>query len=135
MLQDQAIVDRLSGDTALAALLGIYSGDPCVFADPQVPEDAPRPYVWLPQPSADSGWDGKIHRGRDVSRDIWCTTDNLGSWAPAQAIAARVREPLSASTSVEDYSGIIAEVFGPVVQESDESLCVLRLTLTHKHVS
>lgn len=137
MTQDDALYTRLIEDPALAALVGTYQAEPSIFLDPSVPEDAQRPYVLVLEPLADLPWEGKLHRGREIRRDIWCVDDREHSWIKVKAIALRVREllhrkPLSLDAPTIEIRGVTAEVSGPEALPSDESVASLRLTFTQR---
>lgn len=139
---DASLNIRLTEDATLVAMLPEYERSdgmgPNVFLDPQVPEDARRPYVWVHQPDTNTPWESKNHRGREAARFIWVVGENLGSWGTVQAIAARIefllhRKPLSYTDSNGDLRGVIAEIFGPTKLDTDESLVGLTMTLSHHH--
>lgn len=135
---DASLNTRLTEDATLIALLPEYLEEPTIFLGPEVPERAPRPYVWVHQPNSNQPWESKNHRGREAARFIWIVGENAGSWAEVQAIAARIefllhRKPLRYTDSNGDLRGVIAETFGPTRLDSDESLVGLTMTLSHHH--
>lgn len=125
----QALFTRLSSDTTLAAMLAVYQNAPAVFAGPKVPEDAARPYVFIPAPMTDTSWDAKVERGRDTEREVWAVTDNAGSMAPCETIAERVRTLLHRGFPLGSINVEIAEARGPSAMPSDESVTALRVSV------
>ena len=132
-----AIIARLKQDMTLSALLETYLGEPCVFSGPYVPEDAPRPYVYLLPALSDLAWDGKNWRGREIRRELISVTDGNGSYLPCETIADRVRTllhryalPLSVDSSGATVQHVfVAQAQGPEHFESDESVCALKVSV------
>lgn len=126
----QALYARLAGDAALTVLLSTYEGTPAIFTGKLVPEDADRPYLWIPAAMTDQPFDTKIELGRDTEREVWVVCDNAGSMAPVETIAERVRALLHrAAFPISGGSVIIAEARGPVGAPSDDSVAALRVSV------
>lgn len=121
---------RLAGDEQLTQLLATYDGQPAVFTDDPPPGDAALPYIVTAGHVADTPFDTKDRRGREVWRDIRCYTAHTGSAEPVEAIAGRVfellhRQPLT----VDGVPALVTEVTGPRVgpQENEAASRILTL--------
>jgi uncharacterized protein DUF3168 len=131
----RSIFDRLSDDVTLAELLGIYQDDPCVFSGRNVPEDAPRPYIWIQPPSLNRSWNTKNSRGREVRQEVIAVTDNHGSTLACDAIGNRIRALLDRSPLDVDGDSagtvivVIVDADGPIEHESDESVIARRVSV------
>jgi len=125
------IWQRLNADSTLVALVSAFGGSPSIFNRPQVPPEAPRPYIWIQSPLADVEADEKNTRGRDVRVLIACVGDKTGSVAEVAGIAARVRTLLHRYKLPIDGGrpAHISDVTGPTTFPSDESVYALALTL------
>jgi len=113
-----AIYNRLAGDAALVALLNSYNGEPAIFTTDPAPGDAVLPYIVTAGHVADTSWDTKVLRGREVWRDVRCYAAASGSALAVEAIAERVRALLHRhKLSVGGHHVVIAEASGPVVAD------------------
>ena len=117
-----ALYDLLTGDAELVALLSTYQGEPAVFTTDPAPEDAALPFVVSAGQVADSAFDTKTTRGRDVRRDVRCYAPVDGSAVTVEAIAERVRELLHRhQLAVSGMETWIAETSGPIVADEDDA--------------
>lgn len=115
-----AIDARLRGDVTLVAMLAEYGGRAAIFTADPAPGDAEPPYIVTAGEVADSAYDTKTTRGRDVRRDVRCYAPATGTVATIEAIAERVRALLHRQPlEVEGYDVWMAECTGPIV--ADES--------------
>lgn len=124
---------RLSADSTLTALLGTFNSEPCVFY-PQVPDNAPRPYVVIDPPQASplglQNMKGKEVRLPEVA--VHCFVDFAGSAVAVDSIAERVYDllhangrsaGLSTALTISGYNGVLTSVVnGPVQALTDDSL-------------
>lgn len=118
----EAIHDRLTGDATLAALLATYQGEVAVFTTDPAPEDAPLPFIVSAGQVADSPFDTKTTRGRDIRRDVRCYAAASGSAVTIEMIAERVRTLLHRhQLSVSGMETWIAEVSGPIAADEPDA--------------
>lgn len=109
-----AIYTLLAGDATLTAMLATYGGGPAIFTTDPAPDDAALPYIVTAGDVADSPWDTKTSRGRDIRRDIRCYTAATGSAALVEQIADRVRVLLHRATfPIDGHMVVVADVSGP----------------------
>jgi len=122
----QALAARLKGDATLAAMLGSYRSEPCVFSADTVPGDAPRPYLVWAGAMHDEPFGGKVEDtiGRELYLDIRAIADATGSSQKIDSIAERVRTLLhKVPLVVTGYSNTIARcIAGPLDLATDPRL-------------
>ncbi|HEY8414807.1 MAG TPA: DUF3168 domain-containing protein [Thermaerobacter sp.] len=125
----QALYGRLAGDPELRSMLGTYEGQPAIFTAPP-PGDAPYPMIVSLGAVSDTPDDTKTSRGREVQRDITCYTLADGSMAQVETLAERVRQLLHRQPlAVDGYHVWLAEVSGPILAETDNTVYGLTLTV------
>ncbi|ADU50169.1 hypothetical protein Tmar_0044 [Thermaerobacter marianensis DSM 12885] len=128
----QALYDRLAGDTELRTMLGTYKGQPAIFTAPPPGDagEAAYPMIVTLGAVSDTPDDTKTSRGREVQRDITCYTLADGSMSQVEAIAERVRQLLHRQPlAVDGYHVWLAEVNGPILAETDDTVYGLTLTV------
>lgn len=127
-----ALYDVLAGDATLAGLLASYRGSPAVFTTDPPPGDAELPYIVTAGAVAQTPWDTKTSRGRQVVRDVRCYAAADGSAAAVETIAERVRALLHRQAfALSGGTVVVADVAGPVgADERDVYARVLSLSLT-----
>jgi hypothetical protein len=115
----KALYDRLSGDATLAAMLSTYGGTAAVFSTHPIPDDAALPYVTITS-LAEAPFDTKNSRGRDVSYDVGCYAEDLGSAVLVEQIKERVRTLLHRyKLTITNFATRIAEVSGTLQADED----------------
>jgi len=115
----KALYDRLSGDATLQGLLSSYQGGAAVFSSHPIPDTAALPYVTI-SGLAESPFDTKNSRGRDVSYDIGCYDEDTGSTVLVEAIKERVRALLHRyELPITSFTTVIAEVSGTLQADED----------------
>lgn len=128
-----AIHARLANDATLAGLLASYRGEPAVFTTDPAPGDATLPYIVTAGEVAQSPFDTKTTRGRQVSRDVRCYALADGSAVVIEAIVERVRALLHRRIlAVLGFSWIMAECSGPIVADEQDAygrILTVKLTL------
>ncbi len=128
-----AFYDRMAGDATLTAMLGAYNGEPCIFTVDPAPEDADMPCIVSAGEVAQSPFDTKTTRGRQVWRDVRCYAPATGSAVTLEAVAERVRELFHRhELAVDGFETWIAEVTGPVEADEEDAygrLVTVRLIL------
>lgn len=133
MIVIPAVFDLLVQDTTLTAQLGSYQNAPCVFNN-LLPEDAPRPYVWISAYLRNRRWGSKLERGREVSLEVWCAADNDGSTVVIDAIADRLLQIFEHQEISLGSIGtlVTTEVLGPVGLETDEVMLGRKVIVTFR---
>lgn len=115
-----AIFDKLAGDAVLVNWLSEYQGAPAIFTTDPAPGDAVPPYLVTAGEIAQSPWDTKTTRGRQLIRDVRCYAKADGSAVLVEAIAERVRKLLHRQAlAIGGYTWIVSDCGGPIV--ADES--------------
>ena len=115
----KALYDRLSGDATLQGLLSSYQGGAAIFSSHPIPDAAVLPYVTITG-LAESPFDTKNSRGRDVSYDIGCYDEDTGSTVLVEAIKERVRALLHRyELPITSFTTVIAEVSGTLQADED----------------
>lgn len=113
-----AIYDRLASEVELVALLAVYNGSPAIFTVDPAPGDAALPYLVTVGTVAQSPFDTKTTRGRDVLRDVRCYAEANGSAVLVEAIAEHVRAALHRQPlSVSGFTWILSDCTGPIVAD------------------
>lgn len=113
-----AIYDRLASEVELVALLAVYNGSPAIFTVDPVPGDAALPYLVTAGTVAQSPFDTKTTRGRDVLRDVRCYAEADGSAVVVEAIAEHVRAALHRlPLSISGFTWILSDCTGPIVAD------------------
>jgi hypothetical protein len=132
----EALFNALNDDDTLTEMLGTYGDAPCVFSSKLVPEDAPRPYIWISAPLKNKRWGAKLHIGRDTQLEVWCVADETGSSRVIDQIAERVRSVLLSIQLVIDEAtrATLQDVDGPVGLETDESVIGRKLVANFKTI-
>lgn len=117
-----AIYERLSGDATLVALLTTYEDLPAIFTTDPAPGDASMPYIVTAGEIAQSPFDTKTTRGRDISRDIRCYAPAGGSAQTVETIAERVRALLHRQElAVDGFEWMLSECSGPIVADEQDA--------------
>lgn len=128
-----ALHARLTGDADLVALLNTFEGEPAVFTADPAPGKAELPYIVTAGEVAQTPFDTKTTRGRQVWRDVRCYAPASGSAALVEQIAERVRALLHRHwLEVEGHETYVAEVAGPVAADEEDAygrVLTLRLIL------
>ena len=116
-----ALYDRLAGDAELAGMLSTYratpqgASRPAVFTVDPAPGNARLPFVVLPGPVADTAYDTKTRRGRQIWRDARCYAAADGGSELIERIAERVRALLHRQPlEIDGYGVGGSECSGPV---------------------
>lgn len=113
-----SIYDRLSGDGTLVSMLSTYNGLPAVFTTDPAPGDAELNYIVTAGEVAQSPFDTKTSRGRNLIRDVRCYADGNGSAVVVEAMAERVRALLHRQPlTIDGYEWILSDVGGPIVAD------------------
>jgi hypothetical protein len=116
-----AIYDVLAGDATLTGLLAQYNGLPAVFTADPAPGDAEPPYIVSAGDVAQTAWDTKTTRGREIVRDVRCYTDAEGGAVVIEAIAERVRFLLHRrALIIGGHTWILSECGGPVAADEPD---------------
>jgi hypothetical protein len=125
----QALYDRLANDATLQGLLSTYEGNAAVFTTDPIQESAELPYVVimsLAEAPFDSKWisatgaPGEETRGRDLSYDVGCYTEDTGSAVEVEAIKERVRTLLHRHVlTISNFTTVIADVSGTLQTDED----------------
>lgn len=124
----QALYDRLSGDSALAALVSSYGGAPAIFTTDPAPPDAAFPFVVSAGAFAQIPFDTKTGEGRQLWRDVRCYDEERGSTLAIDAIAERIRALLHRyALPVIGWGTLLADVTGPVMAADDDERVVGRI--------
>jgi hypothetical protein len=117
-----AIYGKLAGDATLVALLSSYEGYPAVFTTDPAPGDAHMPYIVTAGEVAQSSFDTKTTRGRDITRDVRCYAPAGGSAQTVEAIAERVRELLHRQfLAVDGFDWVMSECSGPMAADEQDA--------------
>jgi len=128
----KALYERLAGDATLQGMLGTYRGQPAIFTAPP-PGDADGdayPMIVTMGAISDAPDDTKTSRGREVQREITCYALADGTMAVVEAVAERVRKLLHRQPlAVEGWQVWLAEVSGPTLAETSETVYGLALTV------
>jgi len=129
-----AIFDRLSTDPTLAGLLAGYGAGPAIFTTDPAPGNAVLPYIVTAGEVAQTAFDTKVYRGREVFRDVRCYAAAEGSAVEVEAIAERVRALLHRWVPTFVGMGVIvAECSGPVAADERDAygrIVTVRFLLT-----
>jgi len=123
------IATVFKNDAPLCALVSTYQGAPSIVFAPRVPEDMPRPYIWIQAPIDAVPWETKQDlRAAEISTEIVIVVDASESWLACETIALAARELLNRKPAA--LRGAIAKVTGPSIAPSDQSVDALKLSLT-----
>lgn len=118
----QAIYDRLAGDGTLVGLVADYHGEPAIFTVDPAPGDATLPYIVSAGEYAQTPFEAKNSRGREVFRDVRCYAAATGSAATVEAIAERVRELLHRhALAIAEHETVVGDCSGPVAADEAEA--------------
>jgi len=119
----RALYARLAGDATLTAQLATYEGRPAIFMMDPAPGDAVLPYIVAAGAIAQTPWDTKTTRGREITRDVRCYAPAGGSVVTVEAIAERVRTLLHRQplTTVAGFVWVLADCSGPVVADEQNA--------------
>jgi hypothetical protein len=114
----RAIYDVLAGDATLAGLLATYNGLPAVFTSDPAPGDAEPPYIVTAGDVAQTPFDTKTTRGREMVRDVRCYDNAGGGPVVIEAIAERARYLLHRrALAIAGHTWILSECGGPTVAD------------------
>lgn len=113
---------RLTGDATLAALLSTYHDEPAVFTVEPAPGAADLPYIVTAGEVAQTPWDTKNSRGRELWRDVRCYAARNGSAVTVEAMAERVRALLHRNPlTVVGFGVLLADCTGPIAADEADA--------------
>jgi len=114
----EALYNILANDATLSALLSTYGGNPAVFTTDPAPGDATLPYIVTAGEVAQTPFDTKTSRGRELWRDVRCYAAANGSAVTVEAMAERVRALLHRQAIViAGWVWLLGECSGPIVAD------------------
>jgi len=128
----KALYERLAGDATLQGMLG-PTGASRRSSRPRrraMRDEDAYPMIVTMGAISDAPDDTKTSRGREVQREITCYALADGTMATVEAVAERVRKLLHRQPlAVEGWQVWLAEVSGPTLAETSETVYGLALTV------
>lgn len=131
----KGVFDALSANATLVALLGVHSSThPCIFHRPDVPVDAPRPYVHIQFPVTQTPDDTKTRTGLETLVDILAVCDVSGTFTLIDQINAEIRRSLHrVKFTLDSGHVVLAAVSGPLRVPADDSVIATVMSLRTIH--
>lgn len=113
---------RMVEDATLAGMVSTYQAEPAAFTVDPAPKGATLPYIVSAGEMAQTPFDTKTSRGREIWRDVRCYAAANGSAVVVEAMAERVRAlfhrlPLE----VVGFGVLLAECMGPTVADEADA--------------
>ena len=116
------LYDRLAGDATLVGLLASYEGNPAIFTMDPAPGNAGLPYIVSAGEVAQTPFDTKTTRGRDLIRDVRIYAFADGSTVLIEAIAERVRALLHRQElNINGFVWLVSDCSGPIVADEPDT--------------